>query len=76
MTSEGGSELLLYRWLFQLAGVKLFRDFLSLVFSHGLNISLCHEAEETVVCPTVRAPHCLNHSHVLPVFRPDDDIVN
>ena len=41
LTSEGGSELLLYIWLFQLAGVKLFRDFLSSGSSHGLNMQLC-----------------------------------
>lgn len=76
LTSEGGSELLLYRWLFQLVGVKSFRDFLSLGSSHGLNMQLCLGDDETMVFPTVRAAHCLGHSHVLPVFSPDNDIVD
>ena len=71
LTSEGGSELLLYRWLFQLAGVKSCRNFLSLGSSHGLNMQLCLGDDETVVCPTVCTAHCLGHSHVLPVLSPD-----
>ena len=77
LTSEGGSELLLYRWLFQHVDVKSFRDFLPLGSSHGLNMQLCLGDDETMVCrPTVRAAHCLGHSHVLPVLSPDDDVVN
>ena len=76
LTFEGGSELLLYRWKFQLVGVKPFRNFLSLWSSHGLNMQLCLGDDETMVCPTVRAAHCLGHSHVLSVLSPDDDIVN
>ena len=76
LTFEGGSELLLYRWEFQLVGVKSFRNFLSLGSSHGLDMQLCRGDDKTMVCPTVRAAHCLGHSYVLPVLSPDDDIVN
>mgnify|MGYP006973408805 FL=1 len=76
LTFENGSELMLYRWEFQVVGVKSFRDFLSLRSSHGLNMQLCLGNYETMVCPTVRAAHCLGHSQVLPVLSPDDDIVN
>ena len=76
LTFEGGSELFLYRWDFQLVGVKSFCNFLSLGSLHGLNMQLCLGDDKTMVCPTVRAAHCLGHSHVLPVLSPDDDIVN
>ena len=76
LTFEGGSELFLYRWEFQLIGVKSFYNFLSLGSSHGLNIQLCLGDDKTMVYPTVRAAHCLGHSHVLPVLSPDDDIAN
>ena len=76
LTFEGCSGFLLYRWKFQLVGVKSFCNFLSLGSSHGLDMQLCLGDDKTMVCPTVRAAHCLGHSHVLPVLSPDDDIVN
>ena len=61
LSFEGGSELLLYRWEFQLVDVKSFHDFLSLGSTYRLNMQLCFGDDDTMVCPTVRTAHCLGH---------------
>ena len=73
---KGGCKFLLNSWKFQFVDVESFRYFLPLGSSYGLDVQIGFGDDEAVVCPTVRAIHGLGRSHVPPVLRPDDDVVD